>query len=178
MPPSIHHRLRVLFLTAALLAGALACKSSSALAPKPGPSAIPEASLDVCVPGQAAYTLEITDLTDESNDTERSCNAQGRIINNGPRDLMYRVYRVNHYGAEETFGEKWMGAGYLILKAGESADYGRFHRCTGGQCGEGEWFYIDRVSVYYYDHGCPAFANSVDEPHPESAIKVENPCDW
>jgi hypothetical protein len=161
-----------------MLVMALACKSSNDLAPKPGPSAIPEASLDVCLPSTANYTLEFTDISDESNENMRSCNARGRIINNGPRDLMFRVFQVNHYGSEDTFGEEWMGTGFMVLKAGESAEYGRFHRCTGGHCGEGEWFYIDRVSIYYYDHGCPVFVNSVEEPHLESVIKLENPCDW
>jgi hypothetical protein len=175
---SLKLRIRILFLAAILLISSSACGSSSTSTQKPKPSATPKASLEICLPSASEYKLEITDLNDASNKTKRSCNARGRITNTGNRDLMFRVYRVNHYGAEEHFGEKWMGAGYQILKVGESTEYGRFHRCTGSHCGEGEWFYIEKIGLYYYEFGCPELAHSVEEPHPESIILIENPCSW
>jgi hypothetical protein len=171
-------RLRVLFFTSIFLAGTLACGSSSQVRQAPKASDTPQANLNTCLPHPDHYRLEITNLSDQSNQTMRSCNARGSIINEGTRELMYRVYRVNHYGAEETFGEEWLGAGFQVLKAGESSEYGRFHRCTGGNCGEGEWFYIEKISLYYADRGCLNFALNMDEPHPESIILIENPCDW
>lgn len=172
------HRLRMLIGTAILLAGTLACGSAAQIAPNPKPSDTPQANLDTCLPHPKDYQLAITHLSDESNQTKHSCNARGTITNQGNRELMFRVYRVNHYGAEATFGERWLGAGFQILEPGESAEYGRFHRCTGGNCGEGEWFYIEKISIYYTYHGCQKFAHSVDEPHPESNVMIDNPCDW
>jgi hypothetical protein len=131
-----------------------------------------------CIPDSSEFTLGISDLSDQSNNTKRSCNARGYIRNEGTRDIMFAVYRVNHYGAEEHFGEKWMGRGYKILKAGESAEYGRFHRCTGGNCGEGEWFYIEKISVLYYTPECSQLVSEQKEKSPESIHPIKNPCDW
>ena len=132
-----------------------------------------------CVPAPADYDLSITNLNDQANDTKRSCSARGRITNEGLQPLMFAVYRVNHYGAEETFGEQWMWNGtYQTLEPGESAEFGRFHRCTGGNCGEGEWFFIKQLSLLYKTPECVDLKIQQSEILPASIIPVENPCSW
>ncbi len=134
--------------------------------------------LAACLPNPSNYSLEITNLRDGTTDTKRSCNARGSITNLGDQELMFAVYWINHQGAEENFGEKWLGAGYSILAPGVTAEYGRFHRCTGGLCGEGEWHYIQHLSILYNTPVCSEFAFGTDGKPPESFVQIDNPCDW
>jgi len=137
------------------------------------------ASNSSCVPVPADYALDFTNLNDKNNATKRSCNARGQIKNTGKKPLMFAVYRVNHYGAEETFGEKWMWNGiYQTLEPGKSTEYGRFHRCVGGNCGEGEWFYIKQVSLLYSTPECIELKLQQEEILPASIIPIKDPCSW
>jgi hypothetical protein len=154
------------------------CDTSQTDQDKGEPSISTSRDLAACLPNNEDYRLEITNLSDESNTKKRSCNARGSITNIGDQELMFAVYRVNHFGAEETFGERWMGAGFQSLSPGETVEYGRFHRCTGGNCGEGEWFYIEKISLLYRTDECLDLAFAQEDKIPESIIPVEDPCDW
>ncbi|NQS90924.1 MAG: hypothetical protein HQ574_00825 [Chloroflexi bacterium] len=134
-----------------------------------------------CLPKPTDYTLEIINISDDTTPKgKRSCNADGNLTNNSDQKLMFNIYRVNNYGADETkYPEgKWMGSGYQIVAPGETIEYGRFHHCTGGDCGEGEWFYIERISIMYYTPECSQYSFINEEKVPESIANIENPCNW
>ncbi|MFN2234004.1 MAG: hypothetical protein ACK2U1_07215 [Anaerolineales bacterium] len=130
-----------------------------------------------CWAAPSDYTLEIVNLSDESNAKKRSCNADGQITNNGDDELMFAIYRVNHYGSSDFFGEKWH-PGYQVIHPGETVEYGGFHHCTGGNCKEGEWFYIQRLSILRNESGCIRYNDGFEDKAPESIVQIENPCDW
>ncbi len=133
-----------------------------------------------CLPPSSAYTLEIQNSSNRTSPNgKRACNADGTITNNSGQTLMFATFRVNNYGAAETryLEGKWV-LGYRNVKPGETIEYGRFYRCTGGVCGAGEWYYIPRMSILYSAPGCVDYASSFENKPPESIVKIENPCDW
>ncbi len=68
--------------------------------------------LAACLVDPADYKFGVTNHSDGTSGSKRSCNARGNITNTGKKEIIFAVYRVNHYGAAETFGEHWMGAGF------------------------------------------------------------------
>ena len=143
-----------------------------------GEQGSPEFDISSCWPKPTDYTLEIVNFSDKtSSNGKRSCNADGTITNTGDQKIMFTVYRVNHYGNETTFGEKWK-FGYLIIQPGETMEYGGFHHCVGSECGEGEWFYIQRLSIINDYPECSIYNDSFEDKAPESIVNIENPCDW
>jgi hypothetical protein len=137
----------------------------------------PEFQPASCWVKPADYTLEIVNFSDGTTEQgKRSCNADGKITNHSEQELVYAIYRVNHYGSEEFFGEKWL-FGYQVLLPGETVEYGGFHHCVGGNCGEGEWFYIQRLSILYNIPECVRYSTGLADMAPESIINIENPCD-
>ena len=134
--------------------------------------------LTTCLPEPDTYALEISNLQDQENSNKRACSAEGNITNLSNQDMMFTVYRVNHSGAEETFGENWLTDSYQILSPGETVGYGHFSRCTGGSCGEGVWYYIQQISLVYSTDDCQQLVFSREDKIPESIIKIENPCVW
>jgi len=134
--------------------------------------------LTICLPDLDDYALEISNLVAQENSTKRTCSAEGNITNLTNQDMMFATYIVNHYGAEETFGERWATDDYQILSPGETARYGLFFRCTGGSCEEGIWYYIQQISLVFSTEDCQQLVFSQVDKIPESIIKIENPCDW
>ena len=131
-----------------------------------------------CWPQAADYALAIANLSDGSTPGgKHSCNADGMITNNSEQVILVARYRVNHYGNEAVFGEGWANA-YFILNPGETIEYGSFHRCTGGNCGEGEWFYIEKLSLMADESECFNYSEGFEDKPPESIVIIENPCDW
>jgi len=89
---------------------------------------------------------------------------------------MFSAYRVHNYGGHNY--EKWIGAGYQIVKPGETVEYAGFYRCTGENCGGGEWYYFKKISILYNTPECMQIAFSQEEKIPGSIIEIANPCDW
>ena len=109
---------------------------------------------------------------------KRSCNAGGQITNNGHEEWMFAVYRVNHYGSPDFFGEKWH-PGYQVVHPGETVEYGGFHHCNGGKsCKDNVWFYVQRLSILRNLPGCMKYNNDLEDKAPESFVQIENPCGW
>ena len=132
-----------------------------------------------CIPQPGEYTITFADVNDRTSSSgeKRVCGAEGMLTNNSDKDLMFAVYRVTNNGSHKY--EKWMGAGYQILGSGETANFGKFYRCTGGNCTNGAaWFYFSKASVLYNTPECLALAFSQEEKIPESIVPVENPCSW
>jgi len=130
-----------------------------------------------CLPDPDTYSLEFTNLVKQSGSNKSTCSAQGVITNLSNREMMFTAYRVNHSGGEDTFGEEWITDKYQILSPGERADYGFFFRCVGGSCDEGEWHYIQHISLLYNTEECERLVQSGEDKVPESIIQIDNPCD-
>jgi len=131
-----------------------------------------------CWPKPADYTLDFVNISDASTSKKHVCNADGTITNSSNQEIWVAVYRVNHYGAQTTFGEKWE-AGYQSVQPGETVKYGRDHYCAGGECGEGEWYSIRFLSIINASPECRIYNESFEDGKaPESLVGVANPCPW
>ncbi|MBN1318150.1 MAG: hypothetical protein JXA42_21895 [Anaerolineales bacterium] len=128
-----------------------------------------------CLPPPDEYTIEIVNLSDQSNTKKRSCNADGIITNKSDRRISVNPYRVHNYGGHDY--EKWKPY-WSIIEPGESFPLFDYHRCTGGNCGDGEWFYYPKVSIIYNTPECLNYIWQFDEPPPESIIEIESACMW
>jgi hypothetical protein len=134
-----------------------------------------------CLPQPGSYSLEIKNKNDRTSPKGKHvCGADGTITNTGEQPLMFTVFRVNNYGAEETRypDGKWLRNSYQIIEPGETVEYGRFYRCTGEECNGGEWFYIQHISILYNAPGCLEYALVNEDRPPESIVPIENPCSW
>jgi hypothetical protein len=148
-------------------------------APSPADEAPPApASIASCIPQPGEYKIEIVDVNDRTSSSgeKRVCNAEGMLTNTGSNELMFAAYRVQNYGGHNY--EKWASAGYQTLYPGDKEEFAEFYRCTGTHCGEGEWYYFDKVSILYKTPECLELAFSQEDKIPESITPVENPCDW
>ena len=136
-----------------------------------------EYDISSCLPTKGHdFTLEIIDLTDRSSDIKRHCNAKGVITNTSDQKLMFSAYRVHNYGGQKY--EKWMRAGYQSVEPGETVEYAEFYWCTGGNCGDGTWYYYKYISILYNTPECLQIVFAEEEKIPESIVEIENPCDW
>ena len=134
-----------------------------------------------CLPQPGSYKLEVQNLNDRtSSNGKHVCGADGMLTNTGKQPLVYAIFRINNYGAEETKypDGKWLGTGYRVVEPGQTDEYGSFYRCIGPGCDGGEWYHIQRISILYHTPGCTEYAATFEDKPPESIIEIENPCSW
>lgn len=153
-------------------------EAGNAAAPPQDEQPLPaEVTIASCLPQPDDYTIEITDHTEHEGEVKHKCNAKMMLTNNSNRKLLCASYRVHNYGGHNY--EKWVnGGGYQSLEPGETTEMAEFYRCTGGNCGEGEWYYFREVSILYGTPECLQLIFSQEEKIPESIISIWNPCAW
>ncbi|MGD2162745.1 MAG: hypothetical protein PVG04_06600 [Anaerolineales bacterium] len=127
-----------------------------------------------CIPGPDEYVYETVNITDRSNDVIHKCNADGVLTNTGNQDLTVTAYRVHNYGGHNY--EKWVYN--RAVQVGESNEITEFYRCTGGECGDGAWFYFTHLALVKDTPECQQYFRSEEEPPEELRISIPNPCKW
>jgi hypothetical protein len=134
----------------------------------------PEFDIAQCVASPEHYVYETVNIRERSNDVIRKCNADGLLTNPGPHDLDVTAYRVHNYGGHNY--EKWVYR--QSLKPGDSTELTQFYRCTGGECGMGEWYYFTEIAVNISSSECSVHLRQFEEPPAEIRMAVPNPCYW
>ena len=144
------------------------------------PAADPNVSIDPdfdaaqCFPRPDDYDYETVNVTDRSNDVIHKCTADGILTNTGEQDLTATAYRVHNYGGHNY--EKW-DYNHAVL-VGKSIEITEFYRCTGGECGDGAWFYFTHLALVKDTPECQRYFRSSEEPPEELRVSIKNPCEW
>jgi len=137
----------------------------------------PDFDASSCWPQPSDYKLEIINLLVGASGNEQNvCDAEGTITNISDQDLLVAAYWVKHIGGTTpSDNQKWMT--YRVIEPGETYEYGSFHRCSGGYCLDGNWDYIQRLSIIYSPDECSMYSDSLEDKAPESIVEITNPCD-
>jgi hypothetical protein len=130
--------------------------------------------LSKCLPGEGDYQYETINVNERSNETKRVCSADGVITNTGATSLSATAYRVHFYGSFDY--EKWVYS--RRVEPGETVDLTEFYHCTGGVCGNGEWFYFTHLALVKDTPECQQHFRAEEEPPEELRISIPNPCEW